>query len=130
MSGRDVGGTWQWDYNSPLWQRLNALPDLSGERRRRALNAASRREGWLANPNADGYGRQNAWPFNRNYAVSNSSYRYGIERALENPLYASNWKFAAGKLLCEVYELVALQNYAYMEMLLEELEDFAERGEI
>lgn len=71
---------------------------------------------WLANPEGEGYGRQWQWPFNRNFAVRHKSYRVGVLRAMQNLLYAPNWRFAALKMMGEVIELLAQLNETYYDI--------------
>lgn len=102
----------------------------SRAKRQREENKETKAEGWLANPNRDGYGSHQAWPFNRDKAVWERGYRQGIERALENPLYADNWKYYANRLLMEVYNLIIQVNEAEQHMIADELEEFVERGDL
>lgn len=122
MANRDQG--WYIRHGSALDLALRRLPT---RRREEVIPPVPK---FLANPLGEGYGRQWQWPFNRNLAVAHKPYRDGVERAIESPLYASNWKFAAGRLLTEVYELVAMQNMMYWDLVNDELEEFVEKEEL
>jgi len=121
MAKRDP--EWYIQRGSRLEQVLRNMP------RRRRVDVIPPVPKLLANPMGEGYGRVDQWPFSRNMAVAQASYRRGVERAIENTAFASNWRFAAGNLLTEVYELVAMQNMMYWDLVNDELEEFVEGNE-
>jgi len=49
----------------------------------------------LAHEDARGYGGEEEWPFWFWKAVAVGGYRTGIRRAVRNPFYAANWRYAA-----------------------------------
>ena len=89
----------------------------------RRVEEAPREPGWLANPNLEGYGRQWQWPFNHLFAVRSKSYRQGVINAINNPRYASNWRFEAKRYMTEILELLAQQEATYWDIVREELEN-------
>lgn len=59
----------------------------------------------FANPYSFGYGGgETPWPFDRRRAYTDPRYRVGIRNAILADWTASNWKFAAKRLLIEVLE--------------------------
>lgn len=57
----------------------------------------------FANPNSWGYGGgETPWPFDRQKALHDGRYRAGIRNAIRAEWTASNWKYAARRLLLEV----------------------------
>jgi len=64
----------------------------------------------FANPNSFGYGGgETPWPFDRHRAYQDARYRAGIRNAINASWTASNWQFAAKRLLIAILEdLLAL----------------------
>lgn len=76
--------------------------------------------GFLANPNGEGYGRQWQWPFNHRWAVQLPSYRKGVQRAIHNPAFASNWRYEAAQDMAGVMEWLADLEATYWDIMAEE----------
>jgi len=60
----------------------------------------------LGNPNGPGYGGEPQWPFSWRKALESPGYRDGVDRASNNPYYASNWRHHATNLLLAVNTIV------------------------
>lgn len=58
-----------------------------------------------SNPHDRGYGSV-SWPFDYSRAIRLRGYREGVRRAIQASWTASNWKFAASKLLQQVDSMV------------------------